>query len=731
MEAFEHAELKVGEDRIVVHELHGREALSELFSFELSCTSDAPPHRLIGQRAMVTLRDAHDRRRRLHGIVSRAERETRDDGSFRARLEVRPKAHLLSIGRNCRVFHDQSTVQIAATLLAERGCAVRDDTREQYALRPYTAQYREDDWSFMTRLLADDGIYLRFEHDETDTVVVLEDTSLAAPELRGGAALAYSPETGRLSSEERVHRFAREVHAVPDRFTIGSYDPNRPDMAIAGGTGEGAFEIYQSPAGGPGDPELCRRRARIQHERSRLQRRAFVASSTSARIEPGRIVQLVGHPLLDGRYLVTEARYHVRQRQTRAGQLQPLRCDASLTAAELAFRPIEPALPGRQAGLQIGSVVGEPNAEVHPDAQGRVRVKHHWDREPTRDHRAGTWMRVAQRGAAGSMLLPRVGWNLITFNDEGAIDAPSVLSRIHDGILQPSYALPSNKTRTVFRTATTPGGGSNNEIRMEDGKGAEELMLHASRDMKALVQQDKHEDVHEHLMRSVGANQRLAVSRSSSETVKGAQTVDIAGDEHVKISHGDVRSIGKEESITVGGSRQLQTGAGHQSAAAGTRSLVVGAAVIDASLGSIAASSGGDHVVAAGGGVARAASESIVDETGRIGAELVGGVKLEVASGDYRLRAVTRLEETVVGALSLHAGGRLIDISSSETNLTAGDDLALVSPELHLVATDKVEISCGASKIIVEPNAIAIEGPTLTLATSSTVVSTSRQTKWN
>ena len=44
--------------------------------------------------------------------------------------------------------------------------------------------------------------------------------------------------------------------------------------------------------------------------------------------------------------------------------------------------------------------------------------------------------------------------------------------------------LPANKTRVVFKTATTPGGGSFNEIYFEDRKGAEEMFINASRDMK-------------------------------------------------------------------------------------------------------------------------------------------------------------------------------------------------------------------------------------------------------
>lgn len=37
------------------------------------------------------------------------------------------------------------------------------------------------------------------------------------------------------------------------------------------------------------------------------------------------------------------------------------------------------------------------------------------------------------------------------------------------------YPLPANKTRTVFKTLSSPGGGGFNELRIEDKKGAEQI----------------------------------------------------------------------------------------------------------------------------------------------------------------------------------------------------------------------------------------------------------------
>ena len=85
-------------------------------------------------------------------------------------------------------------------------------------------------------------------------------------------------------------------------------------------------------------------------------------------------------------------------------------------------------------------MVGAPGEEIHPDPRGRVRVQHYWDRIGDRTDKAGTWMRVSQRGSAESMLLPRIGWTVLSFNEEGSVDTPSVFNRIPDGEHLPALA---------------------------------------------------------------------------------------------------------------------------------------------------------------------------------------------------------------------------------------------------------------------------------------------------
>ncbi|KPY21777.1 Rhs element Vgr protein, partial [Pseudomonas syringae pv. philadelphi] len=50
---------------------------------------------------------------------------------------------------------------------------------------------------------------------------------------------------------------------------------------------------------------------------------------------------------------------------------------------------------------------------------------------------------------------------------------------------------PTNKTRTVFKTFSSPGGGGYNELRIEDKKGAEQIFIHAQRDWDENIENDQ------------------------------------------------------------------------------------------------------------------------------------------------------------------------------------------------------------------------------------------------
>lgn len=713
----EPASLFIEQAPFTVVAMNSLEGLSRLFTFELICEDPSPSPRvreLIGQNAAIELRDALGHARRVHGVITSAVRTLTADRS-RLRVRVEPRAHRLTLRRNCRAFHDLSVVGVALELLREHGVAAVDRTTERYMAREYCAQYREDDWTFLSRLLEDEGIYFAFVEEGDDTVLILSDRSSSAPPLRE-EPLPFAYDTGLIARREQVREFAREVDMTAEKFTVGSFDPRRPALAVRGSSGEGVLEVYDARGAGPRSPEACERAARILRERAAVDRVGCAGLTTSIRFAPGLCFELEGHPLgLDGRYLVTEVEHRVSQRRSGAAEASSeheVRFRA--IPAETLFRPARATPQAKQPGLQTGVVVGPKGQELHMNAEGRVRVQHHWDREGARDERAGTFVRVAQRGVAASLLLPRVGWTVLTSNEEGAVDAPELLSRLHDGDHLPVYRLPDHKTRVVFRTATTPADGSSNEIHFEDRKGGEEVRVVASRDMNVLVQRLRHEMIDNDASRTVGGDREVAVARELAEHVHRDQRVAIGGDESAVIDGGQIRNVAKGETTTIAGSATLKTGGGHSTTVTGTRSLAVGAALIDASLGHIGAQSSSVFTLMAGGGIARAASATVAEDVGKVAVQAVGGAKLEFAREDQLLK-VDRLIERVGGFMTVRAGRDLVEQADESLSLEAGSSLSLAGADLVIKADKRIELRSGATLIALTPEKIEISAATIEL----------------
>jgi type VI secretion system secreted protein VgrG len=313
-----------------------------------------------------------------------------------------------------------------------------------------------------------------------------------------------------------------------------------------------------------------------------------------------------------------------RRRDQATSDERPFTCWFDAIVDDMPFRPPRITPPAQQAGLQSGMVVGPPGQEIHTDEQGSVRVRLHWDRQGT----DGWWMRVAQRGAADSLQLPRIGWNVLTFNDEGAADAPSVLARILDAEHPPPYALPENKTRVVFKTATSPGGGSFNEIYFEDTKGAEQMFINASKDMKVFAQQAKVEGVNNDSTHTIGNNHSLTVKRNRNETIERNQSVSIGGDEKLEGAYGFAQTVGGDVMTTVAGNRKLDVGDAHTITVENSRSMSVGSAIIDISLGDITAQAKNVNLTI-GGAQLKVAAQTVSQETGGVGVFTVGAAKLQ------------------------------------------------------------------------------------------------------
>lgn len=733
----EHASLEIAGTTLQVVALQGREGVSELFHFDVTCasTDDGPTARLlIGEAAVITLRDGFGALREVHGLVAEAARRVHDDGKAQLRIVVRPAVYPLSLGRDSRAFQSSTVVEIVKRVLERSKAPARWEVNGQYQVHVYCAQYRQDDWSFVSRMLEEEGIYYWFDHEGGKTTLVFGDSSASAPDLVGGAFIQFAHETGMRGKAELIEGLGSMVHAAPTRFTVASFDPQRPRLKVAASVGEGPFEMYEAPGGGPESSAVCAARAHLLQETANAAKTGITGDTTSIRLVPGMVVQIGGHPLarLDGRYLVTRASYKIAQRTgSHPEEDRAYSCAFEGIKSAVPFRSQAKTPLGQQAGLQTGIVVGAAGQEVFPDPRGCVRVQLRWDREGQRNDASGKWMRVAQRGTADSMLLPRVGWNVLTFNEEGTVDAPSVLSRIHDAEHPPTYPLPANKTRTVFKTATTPRGGTFNEIYFEDRKGQEEMFVNASHDMTVLVQNIKTDSVARDSTRIVGANHTMQIATDLLQHVTRDQSVTISGNETAQIGGGRTKGVDGNEAALIGGRRSLSVAETHTTKVLGTRRLAVGAAMIDLSLGNISANSQRRMSVLVGGAHLKVSAGSITEDVGTLGVYTVGGAKIEIAKMQRGIDVKDRSFETVGGALIMKTDDAFLDSADKTSKWQVGGAILGEAPDILIEAKDKIELRCGESVITILPDSVEIRAKEFDLSRAKKLVIVTKKVEHN
>ncbi|MEN2509425.1 phage baseplate assembly protein V, partial [Stutzerimonas stutzeri] len=91
----------------------------------------------------------------------------------------------------------------------------------------------------------------------------------------------------------------------------------------------------------------------------------------------------------------------------------------------------------------------------------------------------------------GGIAIPRVGMEVLITFLEGDPDQPLITGCLYHKENAAPYELPANKTRSVFKTLSSPGGAGYNEVRIEDRKGAEQIYVHAQRDWDQNIEHDQ------------------------------------------------------------------------------------------------------------------------------------------------------------------------------------------------------------------------------------------------
>ncbi len=489
-----------------------------------------------------------------------------------ARYAVRVVSSLALLARSVdsRIFQEMSAKEIAQQVLEDHGVArVAWRLSGDCPKREYCVQYQESALAFISRLMEHEGIYSFVEVDSDGELLVFDDDSTVAAPIPGDPALPFRRRTGLSAADERDAIYAiRELERVRSgKFVLRDFDFKRPQLdltATAASSEHAELARYDYP-GGYFEPSDGQRLAQIRLEEEQVERRTLEIEAVCPRLAVGQKLTITDAGELDGEYFlfaVTHTFVH-DDGEEREGAAPRSRSRARLVPADVKYRPRRitpiPVIEGPQTATVVAPAGSQPEA-IHTDEHGRCKVKFHWDRGEATDDKASCWMRVAQLQTSGSMMLPRIGWEMIVEFLEGSPDRPIVTGRLYNGVYMPPYALPEGKTRTAIRTASTPGGGGANEVRFEDKAGAEEIMMHAQHDMKTAAANNA--------KKNIGNNETTVIGNNASLEVGGNQTT--------KITKGSSNTVGADQTISVGGNRTVEVNAVSAVTAKGSATTTVG-----------------------------------------------------------------------------------------------------------------------------------------------------------
>lgn len=502
-------QLKGPEEGLVVERFEGIESVCGDNRLQIDCLStdaflDLEPW--LEQPLTLQLRQADGSLRQWHGLCTEAAQLGSDGGLARYRLILEPWTALLRLRRNAVIFQDLDTRAICEQIFADYPQALfRFDVQAELPARAITTQYRETDWAFVTRLLAEAGLAWRIEQAQDDdaahTLVVFEP----------GAEL---PDAGRVrfhradmaEASDGITAFAERQQLVPNASTVASWHSEQVGAVAAHSSADAgtlpALEVYVQPrAGRFAQAGWADAEAQARLDALRVGQVLYSGSGSERQLAAGSTFTLAQHPQHEGQAFQLLAVQHVALNNLDQGIAELLGSTALergayrnsflATGSGVPLRALPQDRPTLH-GPQTARVVGIANTAVTPNREHQVRIQFGWQRgsrpnpggltdtgsaQPGHapgDHTSGSWVPVAEWVAGpnwGTAFLPRVGSEVLVEFLHGDIDQPRITGQLYNGEVAPPFG------GGIDENARHPGVLSGLHTQAHDGSGTQQWVI--------------------------------------------------------------------------------------------------------------------------------------------------------------------------------------------------------------------------------------------------------------
>ncbi|WP_374184627.1 type VI secretion system Vgr family protein [Klebsiella variicola] len=383
--------------------------------------------------------------RTVFGVVESFRRISTSNDDTRYALTIVPRIALLDYTKGSEIYLNQSVTEVVEKVLRKHGLEGPDfefRLSREYPSRELITQWRETDLEFIQRLLAEVGIYWRYEMDSRleQDVVIFQDSQ---QQYEFGVILPLRNQAGMSDSgQESIWDIQTAYKVVSGSVTTRDYNyrealtPQDSAESIFSREGITTGETYHyaEPFLTAGDTESTESGAyfaRLRHERILNAQYHVSGHSSSPHLAPGKVLETDGtlpDAVKEGIVITT-----VRTSGSRKNSF-------TLTFEGI---PYSETVCWRPALLSRPVISGSLPARVESTQKGDTYGLH-------------------------SPLLD--GTEVAVVFDGGDPDRPYIAYALHDSE-HPDHVTSENHTRNVWRTP------ANNKLRMEDKRQEEHIKL--------------------------------------------------------------------------------------------------------------------------------------------------------------------------------------------------------------------------------------------------------------
>ncbi|MDK9583243.1 type VI secretion system Vgr family protein, partial [Lelliottia wanjuensis] len=423
--------------------------------------------------------------RTVFGVVASFRRVSTSNDDTHYALTIVPRIALLGYTKGSEIYLNQSVIEVVEQVLRKHGLEGPDfefRLSREYPSRELITQWRETDLEFIQRLLAEVGIYWRYEMDSRleQDVVIFQDSQ---QQYEFGVTLPLRNQAGMSDSgQESIWDIQAGYNVVSGSVATRDYNyrealkPQDSSESIFSKEGITTGETYHyaEPFLTEGDTESTETGAyfaRLRHERILNAQYHVTGHSSSPHLAPGQVLETDGtlpDTVREGIVITT-----VRTSGSRKSSFT-LTFEGIPYSETVCYRPrllnrpvISGTLPARVESTQKGDIYS------WLDPEGRYRVKLDFDRNSPEQGYAYLWLRLAKpyAGDTYGFHSPLIdGTEVAVIFDNGDPDRPYIAYALHDSE-HPDHVTSDNHTRNVWRTP------ANNKLRMEDKRQEEHIKL--------------------------------------------------------------------------------------------------------------------------------------------------------------------------------------------------------------------------------------------------------------